>query len=181
MNSLSQYVTSQAPVRSQLKPLPLIHTTSAFVFRNIIEDGMKISPRRDNLFNENLLYLFYGKPVYIRRGQDISSFLSYAPIYFVLSPDMVSSARRLFPFDSGAFASGLFKAYTHTGHTIEDFQIDLDSTSHGSSAFPDTATRFVDAIYGSNTDYYYNRIRPTLNYDPINFEIEAYLNLIKSK
>jgi hypothetical protein len=182
MNHISRLIAAEAPDATGVKALPLVHTTSAYQLRTMMSGGgVVIRPQPDAVFNESLLYFFYGKPVYYQRGEGFSSFSFYQPVYFLMAPSSVSAAHRVFPFDSGAFSAGLFANYVSKRHTLSDFELDLDSTSHGAVVFPQVASRFVKAIYGSNRNYFYNKVRSDLKYDPINFEIDVYLNLTSSK
>jgi hypothetical protein len=181
VNHLSQFIVAETEGAPNLKPLPLVHTTSAYTLRQIMDSGAKLRPAIDPVFNDSLLYFFYGKPVYYPRSENSSSFEHLSPVYFLVAPIVVSAARRIYPFDTGAFSAGLFDNYVSGHRSPENFELDLDATSHGAVPFPQTATKFVQAFYGSNRSYFYNSPRTGLVYDPINFEVEIYLNLVNSK
>jgi len=90
--------------------LPLVHTTSGYNIDELMT-SKAIVPRPCNVFiGESLNYFFYGKPSY-----KISSGAAQAeswemPVCFVVSFDAISSIKRIYPFDSGAFSN---KRYPH--------------------------------------------------------------------
>jgi hypothetical protein len=57
---LAAFVSSQTPIAGLL---PLVHITRAYAFDTIL-DGDTLEPKPCDIFNEKLIYLFYGRPAY---------------------------------------------------------------------------------------------------------------------
>lgn len=140
--------------------LPLTHVTTMFGFRTIMT-GMTLEPKECRVFNENLLYLFYGRPSY-RATQVAGSELNWnLPIGFILNPDAVSTIKRIFPFDSGAFANGLYGETFHAESEMSSFRLTPKIIS---------TARYTSAFYSGNAHYY--RGKSDINLDLGNFDFE---------
>lgn len=153
------------------KILPLIHTTDGYSGRDII-DNKELCPDMCPVFNENLLYFFYGRPAYrVGDTKNATSQICFMPVCFVLKPEAVSSIKRIFPFDSGAFNRNMFEKYMHPKMKKEDFFLDISL---------DMASRVVSFFYGSNYKYYSGEVQqPEIPCDQ--FEVESYYQLIADK
>jgi hypothetical protein len=137
-NSLSRYVAAQTPNEPTL---PFVHMTDAWVLNRILTSDL-LQPRKCPYFNEDLLYLFYGRPSYRPNAKELASSLSFmAPVCFVLRPESLSFIARMFPFDSGAFHNGLFQDFLHPQMTIADFALEPDLQN---------PARLVNGFFGSN-------------------------------
>jgi hypothetical protein len=86
----------------------------------MIEHGT-IKPQRCTVFNEDLIYAFYGRPAYRSRYDDSIGLVARAPVIVVLSPDLVVSGTRLYPFDTGAYAAGRYQRWLHSNTVVDDF------------------------------------------------------------
>ena len=180
MNRLSRFVKKFDDSQS-LGTLPLIHTTDAYSFRSIIDNGMVLSPRLCQVFREEILYLFYGKSGYSRKRQGSSSLLAFFPVFFLIASSAVIATRRILPSDSGAFEGQLYKTFFDKHYTISAFVIDCDYSHSGGIAFPQTAMLVVSAFYGNNKNYYYNQPRRDILVSPLDFEAEALMALNADK
>jgi hypothetical protein len=98
--------------------MPLIHTASGIRARNIIRDG-RLSPSISPYSLKLNSYLFYGKPAYISSAGVVRADL--CPFCFVFSPDLISKAEAIFPFDTGAFERELDTG--EAGRIIQDFAL----------------------------------------------------------
>lgn len=179
MSRLTKFV-GMSKLTDAVKPLPLIHSTSAYSFREVICSG-KLVPMPDPIFNENLLYFFYGKPSFFPRTEHSSNLLFNTQIFFILRPNIISAARRVFPFDSGAFSFGLYARFIKKQMSLLDFQIELDTAHSGGTPYPTSAQKIVAAIYGSNENYFRSAYREDLSPSLFEFEVQAFLELLKSK
>jgi hypothetical protein len=82
--------------------MPAIHTTSAYNAKHIIH-GSLIKPQPCDTFKgEELTYLFYGRPSYKKIGESQIAQYWELPSLFVMDYDLIS-AKRIYPFDTGAF------------------------------------------------------------------------------
>ena len=80
---------------------------------------------------------------------------------------------KIFPFDSGAFAAGMYNSFFHTEMDINCFSLCPPTT--------ETIKRFIDYFYGDNDCYYRNKSRLI---DPNKFkslELKSYLNLLNNR
>ncbi len=117
----SEYLSKSIPFNARL---PFVHTTRAFRF-----DDIKLSdaliPTRCEVFQTNLLYLFYGRPAYKVKKQ-INPRLAFDwPVVFIIDPTRISNMiESVYPFDSGAFFHGFFSQYFDTDNRLDDFCLD---------------------------------------------------------
>ena len=179
MNRFSNII-SDCELNEATAPLPLVHTTSAYSFRQIMS-SMRLTPFVDKAFNEEVLYFYYGKPSFYPKTENSSSFNHNFQVFFVFNPNALTAARRVFPFDSGAFSGGLYTRYFSKHMSLTDFQIELDDAQSGGTPFPITAQKIVASIYGSNERYFRSAPRSDLTYSVMDFELEGYLELIRNK
>lgn len=178
-NRFTAYVLKMSP---KLPTLPLVHTTDSHGFREILERG-KLKPRRCPVFeNEDLIYLYYGRPGY-RVGADIkpTSLTAYYPVCFVLDPKCVKTSKRVYPFDSGAYHNDLFENHIHHNMRLDSFIVEPNLQMPGKIPTPDTPARIVSSFFGDNNNYYSGTPLDSIEVPPLEFEVECYCNLIKSK
>lgn len=123
--------------------LPAIHITRAYSFDEMIE-GDYLTPARCHVFKEDLVYFFYGRPAY-RAKDGVNARLEFEwPIVFLVDPKKVEPIRRLFPFDTGAFAAGLYKGFFDSRSELDDFSL---------TPTLETAQRLVAAFYNNSQEY----------------------------
>lgn len=150
--------------------LPLTHITDAYRFRAVVEHG-ELATSDCEVFGEPLLYLFYGRPAYRVTGSGTGTGLdAYWPICFVLRSDV--AAKRIFPFDTGAFEKQLFADYCHKDMIREDFELESD---------PATPRRLVRLFWEGARSYFENRDFSEFAPEPFAFEAKSYNELIRSK
>jgi hypothetical protein len=87
-------------------PLPLAHLSVCRWLQPILKTG-RLDPRPCRIFSKDLLYFSYGG-VFYRASNLQTERASELPIAMVYSPLVMNVISRLFPFDSGAMAKGLF-------------------------------------------------------------------------
>jgi hypothetical protein len=169
LHTLQNHVQSTAEA---VPRLPLMHTTNSWHFRTILATAT-LQPTWCDVFKEDLLYLFYGRPEYKpSHERPPTSHLGGASICFILSPDCLSSIKRIYPFDSGAFARQLYKAQLLDGMTLEDFSL---------PAVADIPPRVVRSFFGSNENYYFGNAVESKSIDPLEYEVQCYYNLIREQ
>lgn len=125
------------------KTLAWCHTTDAFRFRSILETA-SFTPCHCNVFDEPLAYLFYGRPAYRRTDEAAYGSSARAPVVIIFRPEIAAHGRRLFPFDSGAFADKRYAKWMHHGMQLSDFELACKS---------DAPQRHVTSYFGSNDGY----------------------------
>ena len=178
-NNFTQYV-SKEPL-SEL-PLPLTHITDGYSFRDILENG-ELRPTTCEVFREKLLYLFYGRPVY-RVWSDVkaTSFPIFYPICILLKPECLKMAKRVFPFDSGAFDANMYGDYMemYGRFDLDSFLVNPIPHIPNQIPLPGTPGHVVSTFFGTNYNYYNNEIRNALKFG-LYFEAESYYEMIASK
>lgn len=166
---LKAFINTSDPTAGDL---PLTHATDGYGLREIIEAG-SIKPSDCKVFNEPILYLFYGRPAYRPNGgrADAPSLSAYAPTCFVLPP-LTVTINRIFPFDSGAFKRGAMDGHKHHSMNLEDFLLEPDAN---------TPRRLVRLFYGDLESYFLNKPLADPRYPASVMEAEAYHSLARSE
>jgi hypothetical protein len=144
---LNALIRQQEPA---LPTLPLMHITRAYAFDDIL-GGDTIDPRGCDVFNEQLTYLFYGRPAY--RAKDGNN-----------------ARRRLFPFDTGAFALGIYNQFFARVSRIEDFALEPSL---------DAAAKVVGTLYVNNEEYYIGGTRKNVPIPHRQFELQGLYELAR--
>jgi hypothetical protein len=108
----------------------------------MIEDG-EMSPTRCQVFSEDLLYVFYGRPAYRRAEFEQLRTSARAPIVVVLSPEAENQGVRMFPFDTGAFPERYAKV-RHSSMSVSDFELPCQASA---------SQRHIAEFFGSNSSY----------------------------
>ena len=91
--------------------LPLVHSTLCETLGRIAT-GTELTPQDCPVFQEPLIYLFYGRPAYrSHKGYVPDTRIPFCPICFVFKPNFVVSVKRIYPFDSGACAYGMLEPH----------------------------------------------------------------------
>lgn len=164
----ARLVNSTPPTNGKL---PLTHMTDAYTLRDISAVN-RLTPTDCAIFQEPLLYLFYGRPAYRVASQQRNSGLdAYWPVCFVLKSDNVVPSR-VYPFDTGAFEDGRFDDYRHHGMIKEDFELEPDPSSPG---------RLINLFWPDARSYFDNRASLVPDTDPFDFEAKYYRELIGTR
>lgn len=143
--------------------LPAVHTTKAQMLENIV-DSRALTPADCNVFiGEKLTYLFYGKPSY--KVNATTPKLWLMPVSFLISMSAVPSIKRVYPFDSGAFAARRHPDYLLT-FNMNEFEVD----GHADPA------KIVGAFFDTVTDYF--KLNPK---DPRAFTSEHSLSIFDAE
>lgn len=150
--------------------LPYFHSCSGKAFRSILASG-KIEKRNCPVFDEELIYFFYGKPSYRMpdsgaNTRDTSRF----PICFVFSDLDDASIKRVFPFDTGALAYGFYGDICGDEKNPCCFEIGSDKAA---------ISLLISYLYGTETNYFY--AKPNVAMDDIDalcFELRQILSFI---
>ena len=151
--------------------LPLTHITDAYMFRQIMEVEA-LAPSGCPVFEEELLYLFYGRPAYRAADEETSNGIdAYWPICFVMMPSDVTP-KRVYPFDSGAFHHKRYAEFMYHRMIKEDFELESDPSMPG---------RLVSLFWSDIQGYFENKGPRDFVPGPFEFEDKAYYELIRHK
>jgi len=159
-----------ADAEEALPRLPLFHNCDGLSFRDILSVD-QLKPSKCSVFNEELLYFFYGRPAYraVKDGNAVSNNSLY-PICIVVSPNAPLNPVRIAPFDTGAFAKGLYSGFMNPRMTRADFFAEPST---------DSPPRIVRTFFGNNDNYFHGK-PVSLRIPPLEFEARSYYDLILS-
>jgi hypothetical protein len=151
--------------------LPLVHTIDWFDFRTIKSRGQMV-PELCDVYAENLLYFFYGRPSFRKHMEaDPVSLGSLHLVSLIFDAATLPPPQRILPFDSGAFKGGLYDGDLHPGMELPHFE--LDPTI-------DAVARAVGCFYGSNKEYFRSKVRADLDYPCDQLEVESFVSIVAS-
>ncbi len=168
-NSFKTFIATQAPYEPLL---PFVHTTDAWTLHRVLTSEL-LEPSECPNFKEPLLYLFYGRPSYRPNAKEMPSSMSFmAPVCFVLRPESLRAVVRIFPFDSGAFLSGLFNDFLHPRMTVTEFALEPE---------PQSPARVVNRFFRSNENYYFSKPTDDIYRAPFAFAVESYSAIIRQQ
>ena len=146
--------------------MPLFHVCTSYAFRSIFND-LKLDTKPCKVFNESLLYFFYGKPAYRVRETNVRD-SSMFPVCWGIDANSIKNIVRVFPFDSGAFEEILSKKIA------DHFELDNFKLYNNLEA----VQRFISFFYKTNDNYFFGR--PSLNdasIPPQAYELQSLLSL----
>ncbi|RJF84176.1 hypothetical protein D3877_06165 [Azospirillum cavernae] len=127
--------------------LPLTHATPARWLPGILDqDGGTLAVHHCTTLGADLVYFFYGRPDYSPKDADEShdrNDPAHAPVYMVLSRDLIAQAANIYPFDTGGHK--LYEDHVGGDPAWRNYTLDLGS---------DSARRVVECFYESNFDYF---------------------------
>lgn len=126
--------------------MPLVHTTAAY-FVDEIRQSDALTPQKCDVFGTPLTYFFVGRPAYKVRESDGEAEVWELPCCFIFEYDVVPSPKRVFPFDSGAFAKGRMPSYVKMME-MEDFEV---------SATPQAPLKIVGAYFPDTAGYLHGK------------------------
>lgn len=143
MTTLRKIVAAETAVAEEL---PLVHITRCEILPYIVANHELRSTTKCDVFDEYLIYLFYGRPAYRSAlGSEPSGNLDLCPVAFVFKPYTIGHlAKRVFACDSGGVQRGYFENHLHPPDRDE---MQLDTTL-------DSACKLVSLIFGDNSRYF---------------------------
>jgi hypothetical protein len=130
-----------------LRRMPFCHTTPKCVLLSLLLSGV-LKTRYCTLFNESLIYLFYGRPAYIKTSRKKENETIFFPTTLIFKPDCPVKIKSVFPFDTGGFESFMREELLPGSYLLTDF--DLGNNF-------DEATQWIQEIFGSNENYCYGK------------------------
>ncbi|MFL9503904.1 hypothetical protein ACJMQP_27975 [Rhodopseudomonas palustris] len=152
--------------------LPLIHTTSTNAFRNVLSTGEIKALKKCPVFGEYLTYFFYGRPAFKVEIENPEQRIidDYLPAALVLKASAISRVKRIYPFDSGAFAGEYYRGAHHADAKLEDYLLDPTINS---------AKKVVGAFFETNSRYFFGDCIKTCTVNPFDApEVHAHFELI---
>lgn len=151
--------------------LPLVHTSDAYRLQDILT-AKSLLPTLCNVFEEELLYLFLGRPAYRTRKQTNDNIHFDLPVVIILKPEAsLPTPKRIFPFDTGAFSNHFYDRYFHPDTNIFDFEIGVSL---------DDARRFASHLYSTNREYFIGATRKNVEVPFGQFELEGLYELARA-
>jgi hypothetical protein len=142
-----------AGAKSLPQPLDLVHVTSVGAGREIVNAG-QIETRRCVVFQRDLVYMFVARPAYrLRNGDAKSDQINRFPCAFIVRPDKLGPPFHVYPFDTGAGASGCYGDTVDPYVYLEDYQLDPELTA---------ASRHIVWAFGGNHQYFEGDLIPGL-------------------
>lgn len=155
-----------------LNNLPLLHTCDAFTFRDILEE-LLLKPTLCDVFDENLLYTYYGIPSYRVKFDKATTNPAYYMICFIINSESTDTFAKVFPFDSGAFfkLNDVKGSFFHKNTKIDDFRL---------TGTINSAKRVIKTFYNTNDNYLNQSPSLTKDFSVLDFEATGYKNLINS-
>jgi hypothetical protein len=148
VTTLREIVTAQTNLAEEL---PLVHTTRCEILTHIVASHELRSTTPCDVFDEHLIYFFYGRPAYRSKGsQSGGNLLDFYPVCFVFKPHTIGSqAKRVFACDSGGVHNGYFKDHLDSSDRNE---MELDTTL-------DSARKLVPLVFGNNERYFFGKAK----------------------
>ncbi len=166
--TFSDYVDGHTPAGREL---PLVHTTECERLTSICASN-RIEPHHCGVFDEPLLYMFYGRPAFRDPSRTTPSRdVSYCPVCFVFRPPHSRAIKRLYPFDTGASEKGFYEPEIPAANGLADYSL---------QTVIDRAQRIVHAFFETNENYMRPRPRTGLCFAPEDVDAEAYHKLIST-
>jgi hypothetical protein len=136
-----------------------------------------LEPQECDVFRgESLLYFFYGRPAYrIHRDVGPTTAKHYAPICIIMNGTFSPTAKRILPFDSGAYQGGLLHPPMHDDVPTDAYELAVGS---------DAPQKLIRIFYGSFRNYYDRRpLADVLDESTAwqNLSVDAYYQLISRR
>lgn len=151
-NPMMRYITEKGGYTTLPEPLPIMHSCEGFDFESIVENG-KLRPSLCPVFNEELLYFFYGKPSYpVGEKEKVNrTDVMCCPVCLIIDIEKIDIFRA-FPFDSGAFENKMYLQFLHRHMKIERFEIDNNC---------DAIRAYISLVFGNNWNYIHGIAKET--------------------
>jgi hypothetical protein len=167
MASFSDYIQKQAIASVEL---PMVHTTEYSRLPSIqTSNTLQANPCK--IFKEPLLYFFYGRPAYRDASQIIPTRdVGFYPICFVFRPGTISKkAKRIYPFDTGAFQAGLYQPAIKPTAALADYVV---------LAVIESARKVVSCFFETEEQYLSNKPKNGLLFSAAESDAQSYYDLI---
>jgi hypothetical protein len=168
MLSLDKFLSK---IKASEPLLPGTHVCDVVALSAILAQN-ELRPTPCDVFAENLVYVFYGRPAFRPKSSTHgTSFYHSFPTCMIFDlKELGAAPKRVYPFDTGAFSGDRYKTVLNTGLKRDDFLLEPSL---------DSAGRIVSHYFGSNGAYFRGQSGPAVSLDdPIH--VEALGNLYAS-
>jgi len=167
MGSFAEYIQKQ-PMASV--ELPLVHTTEYFHLASI-QASNTLTTNKCAIFEEPLLYFFYGRPAYRDSSKTAPTRdVGFYPVCLVFRAGAVSQkVRRLYPFDTAASQRGLYEPAIKPSEALASYRIPETVES---------ARRIVSCFFETDERYLSNSPKPALQFGANDVAAGSYYRLI---
>ena len=135
--------------------MPAVHIARGVKINEIFATN-KLRLNLAKNYNEELVYLFYGKSSYRLKSDanSVSLLIGDAAVCFVLNVNKLPDAHRVFALDTGASFRNRYDGYfSGGGVSIDDFKLDSSDNS---------AAKLVSAFFGNNKNYFGGNAKPNI-------------------
>ncbi|MCE7995318.1 MAG: hypothetical protein HEP71_25295 [Roseivirga sp.] len=169
MPDFGDYVETEAttiPIQ-----LPYFHTCESYDLRGILRAN-QLSTSHCKVYDEPLLYFFYGKPAYRTQVSTmVNNDPSSQPVCLMIKPNAIPVPKRISPFDTGAYHYDHYNEHVNKKMGKDDFLLNNHSQS---------PLKFVNVFFDSNERYFHSEPKKIdeMNIPYLQFEVSAYHRLI---
>src|SRR6266446_1357769 len=133
-----------SPTRSLL---PLTHGTtlehlSAIVASTMGHSAGVIEVQLCDVFKKNLIYTFYGRPAYMKGGNEYTNDPAGLPVFLVLDGTLIDRSVMMYPFDTGRYHHYPFSAdWSRDDFALRAARVSID--------------RVIRNFYDADKNYYW--------------------------
>lgn len=128
---------------ASIPSLPLIHSTQGFRLLDILNQSKLLAIPCNVFAKENLCYFFVGRPAY--KAKDVADPQTWElPVVFVVRSDAKLKIKRIYPFDTGAFAGRKLPSHI-LGFPMSKYELgqDLSITNKLISTFFESNEKYL--------------------------------------
>lgn len=160
--------------------LPLVHTSNTLDGKMYIDTEKITKPqKRCENFEDNPVYLFYGKPAYRCKNEKTGDAGELMMVFILKDyPKISSDIIRVYPLDTGALSHGFYDGYKINSWSFDNFKQDFMMNTDIKQL-----PKHVSLFWDNNNGYFRYFVAP--KFDKISVAnscvIEAFLELITSK
>lgn len=128
-----------------IKTLPLLHNCSGYHFIQILNSGF-LEATDCKVFDEKLLYAYYGIPSYRLNFNTSTSDILNFMVCFIIDGEKTEGLHKIFPFDSGAFMhlNEFRSLFSKQDTEISNFELSPELNS---------AKKIIKSFYKTNKNY----------------------------
>lgn len=168
-HSIFGYIDSMG---ANLPDMPATHKQEWYMAEKVLASG-QIEPVPCDVFQESLAYFFYGRPAYrFSRKEGSRGDRAYYPVCFVLDLNAIH-IDKVFPFDSGGFARGMYDGFFHRKMDVNLFSLCPPTM--------ETIKSFINYFYGNNNLYYRSEGRLIDSSLFTNLEFQSFVNFFNNR
>lgn len=155
---------------SDLKTLPLVHTTIGIDFLEIIK-SKEINLFPCDVLKENLIFTYYGKAEYRPKESHNVNNATYPLVIFIFNTDVLLDIYGVYPFDTGAYVKipEIKERFFHKKINVNDFKLANEIES---------AKKIIKTFFGSNENYINLETIYKKAFNRLDFQVDGYIKLL---